>query len=373
MPHAHENLRQPRLILVGGFLGAGKTSLLWEAARRLARRGDRVGLITNDQAPDLVDTALLSGTEAGVREVAGSCFCCNFPGFIEAVESLAKDGATCILAEPVGSCTDLSATILQPLKDRYPQYALAPLSVLVDAARVREVFQRDHPLLHPDAAYILRLQLEEADQILLSKCDQLTDAERDDAFAFLRAEFPHLPVSTLASHTGEGVDAWLDGMASGQAAGARVVAVDYDRYAHGEAVLGWLNAVVDLRWLDGLAPEWTDFLNDLFQHLHAALREAGVEVGHIKMLLDTPEGSLAANLVGLHDDVRLRTEGSLSRLSARLTINARAQISPEGIESAIRHALAHAAHGRVSPHVRTLHCLQPGRPVPTHRYTGVVA
>jgi G3E family GTPase len=48
-----------RLILVGGFLGAGKTTLLHGAATRLVTRGFRVGLITNDQAPDLVDTRLL--------------------------------------------------------------------------------------------------------------------------------------------------------------------------------------------------------------------------------------------------------------------------------------------------------------------------
>jgi G3E family GTPase len=50
-----------KLILVGGFLGAGKTTLLAEAAKRLAKEGKSVGLITNDQAPELVDTRLLTG------------------------------------------------------------------------------------------------------------------------------------------------------------------------------------------------------------------------------------------------------------------------------------------------------------------------
>ena len=49
----------PTLILVGGFLGAGKTTLLAEAARRLTSEGRRVGLITNDQAANLVETAML--------------------------------------------------------------------------------------------------------------------------------------------------------------------------------------------------------------------------------------------------------------------------------------------------------------------------
>ena len=99
-----------KIILVGGFLGAGKTTLLHAAAERLAHAGATVGLITNDQAPDLVDTAWLSRSATGVREVAGSCFCCDFPGFRDAVRSLADGGAEYVIAEPVGSCTDLSAS-----------------------------------------------------------------------------------------------------------------------------------------------------------------------------------------------------------------------------------------------------------------------
>ena len=56
-----------QLILVGGFLGAGKTTLLAEAARRLTAQDRRVGLIANDQAADLVDTAILKETGCGGR------------------------------------------------------------------------------------------------------------------------------------------------------------------------------------------------------------------------------------------------------------------------------------------------------------------
>ena len=70
-----------KLILVGGFLGSGKTTLLAEAARQLAKQGKLVRLVTNDQAPEWVDTLLLTGVGKGVSELAGSCFCCNFmPG-----------------------------------------------------------------------------------------------------------------------------------------------------------------------------------------------------------------------------------------------------------------------------------------------------
>lgn len=372
MNTAHENPRPTRLVLVGGFLGAGKTSLLWEAARRLALRGERVGLITNDQAPGLVDTALLSLGEAGVREVAGSCFCCNFPGFLEAAHALASEGANWILAEPVGSCTDLSATLLQPLKGQHPEFALSPLSVLVDAARVREVFQREHPLLHPDAAYILRLQLEEADAILLSKADQLDEAARAEGTRFLKEEFGDTPVSFLSAHAGEGVDAWLDWLAAGGVPGQRVVPVDYDRYAHGEAVLGWLNAVVELRWIDGTTADWKRFAGEWLAGIQNRLRADGLAVGHIKLLLESGEGRLAMNLVSPDEPPSCSETVEATRLRAMATINARAQVSPDGIERIVRDALEQASHGKVSPLVRALHCLQPGRPTPTHRYSTVV-
>ena len=160
-----------RLILVGGFLGAGKTSLLWEAAQRLAKRGLRVGLITNDQAPALVDTAFLSRGGVNVAEVNGSCFCCNFQGLLDAMSKVRTAvEADVLIAEPVGSCTDLSATIVQPLKARFGRkLVISPLSVLADPMRLADILGGGTSGLHPSAAYIFRKQLEEADIAVISK------------------------------------------------------------------------------------------------------------------------------------------------------------------------------------------------------------
>jgi len=126
-----------KIVLVGGFLGAGKTMLLRAADRKLSEMGKHVGLITNDQASELVDTVFLQRTNTTVSEVSGSCFCCNFPGFIDAIANIReRKDVDAIVAEPVGSCTDLSATILQPLKDEFAgKLSVAPLSVLVDPER----------------------------------------------------------------------------------------------------------------------------------------------------------------------------------------------------------------------------------------------
>ena len=43
-------------VIVGGFLGAGKTTTIARLARHYLDRGRKVGLVTNDQAQNLVDT-----------------------------------------------------------------------------------------------------------------------------------------------------------------------------------------------------------------------------------------------------------------------------------------------------------------------------
>ena len=53
-----EDLEQqrPLIVIVGGFLGSGKTSLILAAARLLEQRGLRCAVILNDQGNELVDT-----------------------------------------------------------------------------------------------------------------------------------------------------------------------------------------------------------------------------------------------------------------------------------------------------------------------------
>src|SRR5438105_8963386 len=113
-------MQRVRFVMIGGFLGAGKTTTMARLARFYMNRGQRVGLVTNDQAQDLVDTTSLRAQGFPVEEVAGACFCCRFDDLVGKVGILEKsERPDVILAEPVGSCTDLVATVVLPLKDLY--------------------------------------------------------------------------------------------------------------------------------------------------------------------------------------------------------------------------------------------------------------
>ncbi len=362
-------MKRIHLLMVGGFLGAGKTTLLWEAARQLTERRLRVGLVTNDQAPDLVDTAWLGQRGVAVREVAGSCFCCNYPALVAATENLRQAAeADVLLAEPVGSCTDLSATLMQPLKNQFAaELALSPLSVVADPLRLRELLS-GNSTLHPDAAYILRKQLEEADVILLNKTDLLEPQARRELADDLRNSLPGTEIREISARTGTGVAEWLDDMLAREDGGTRLAQVDYDRYANGEAVLGWLNASVLLRSAD---PDWTAYAQSLLQGLRDELAKADAAIGHVKLLVSAGEEFCVANLTQAEGPVEVRGQAGTAP-EASLTLNARAQIAPAELEALVRETLARCSGTAVVWTVANLRCFRPGRPNPTHRYDHIV-
>ena len=220
-------------------MGAGKTTAMTAMASRLSAAGKKVGLISNDQAANLVDTYLFS-RGYDTREVAGSCFCCNFDGFFAAVEGLSASGAEIILAEPVGSCTDLASTIVRPLKKLCKGYSVAPLAVLADPARINAELASPEPSIDRDAAYIIAKQLEEADIVALTKSDVRARPEFAAAKRFVKKRFGDKLVVEISSASGKGVDALAEMLIAGKSSGAVKMDVDYDRYADGEAALGYI-------------------------------------------------------------------------------------------------------------------------------------
>ena len=360
-----------RLILVGGFLGAGKTTLLWEAAQRLSRKSQRVGLITNDQAPELVDTVFLSRADIKVAEVSGSCFCCNFQGLLEAMSKVrAQAAADVLIAEPVGSSTDLSTTIIQPLKDRMgSELVLSPLTVMADPERLQNILDGGTAGLHPSAAYIFRKQIEEADILVVSKTDLVTPSDLAALKARLPQVYPRLNVFPLSAKTGDGLDAWLDEVSTRFYAGLNLAEVNYDVYAEGEAVLGWLHATMMLR---GEGLNWRDFAESLLGELSRRFDTLAAAVGHVKLILEA-EGNFVVGILTGEGDTLSTLGSDLNVSEVRLTLNARVQMSPATLEANVREVLVSSAGQKITMTSLAWHCLSPARPIPTNRYKHVIA
>jgi G3E family GTPase len=351
-----------RLIFAGGFLGAGKTTLLLRAAAMLAEQGRRVGLVTNDQSSNLVDTALASDQALPRVEVAGGCFCCRFPDLLAAIRELQATAAPdIILAEPVGSCTDLAATVLRPLQKYHPgEFQLAPLSILIDPLRQPERF----PTV---VDYLYQRQLAEANLIVLSKRDLLAPAAEHEHIQRLQARHPEAEVLSLSANTGEGLSKWLVRCLTGADAIEQALELDYERYAEAEACLGWLNATGTLAAEAPFAPaEW---LAATLGALEQRFADQSAEIAHVKLHLRTPGGALKASLTQLGSpiswDVR---EGGSPAGSAQFTLNARVNTDPGTLEAIVRHTIAQiGAQQSLRSELTFLESFSPLPPQPTYR------
>ncbi len=363
-------MKRLRFIMLGGFLGAGKTTALARLARHYQERGQRVGLVTNDQAQDLVDTNSLRAQGFSVEEVPGACFCCKFDDLVGTVEQLnERERPDLILAEPVGSCTDLVATVVQPLKDLYgSRFEVAPYAVIFKPSHGQRILRNESGGgFSPKAAYIFLKQLEEADAILINRIDEMNAAAVDELAALASARYPSTPVLRLSAQTGQGFDALFALLDQQGSFGRKILDIDYDVYAEGEAELGWLNSSVRLKAPQPMALD--ELLMEVVEHLRDALLSLQGEVAHLKVigLGDGPFG--VANLVSSRTPPELSLPSRCRVLEVDLIVNARVALDPALLEQEVRRVVEASARSRdARADFRKTQSLRPGRPTPTHRY-----
>ena len=152
------------------------------------------------------------------------------------------------------------------------------------------------------------------------------------------------------------------------------MAVDYTVYAHGEALLGWLNCTVQLAARKAFDAD--RFLKELAGEVQTRLRAEGAEVAHLKMTL-SPEGGFGG--IGVVNLVRNDFVPELSMTLAapvergQLIINLRAESAPALLGRVVRQSLAAAASAfpTLEAQLDYLEHFQPGKPTPTHRFEGV--
>ncbi len=375
MNHANSNEAQPRAryIMVGGFLGAGKTTAVAKLAHWLTEKQLRVGLITNDQGSHLVDTTMLAARGFPVEEIPGGCFCCRFNSLVEAAKKLtAESRPEVFIAEPVGSCTDLVATVTYPLRKLYGSaFSIAPLSVMVDPIRALRVLGLESGGKFSDKVlYIYRKQLEEADLIVVNKRDLLTQEQGHALRGALEAQFPKTRVFEVSARHGTGLESWFEFITSTSQTPRAIMEVDYEVYADGEARLGWLNCT--LRLQSGQPIDGNELVQGLAADIQARLNQAGAEVAHLKMTLDADNelGDLAVvNLVRNDFIPELSQNLQDSFSSGELTINMRAEASPENLRETVEGAVVRCGqrHSALKLEWQHLESFRPGRPQPTHR------
>jgi G3E family GTPase len=358
-----------RFIMVGGFLGAGKTTTMARLARNYQKQGLCVALVTNDQASDLVDTQLLRQQGFNVGEVAGSCFCCNFNELTATVDRLEeKRRPDIVIAEPVGSCTDLVATVIQPIMRLFDErFTVAPYGVILKPSHgLRILSGQSHGGFSPNAAYIFLKQLEEADFIIINRIDELAKPDVDRLEGLLKDRFPNVPIIRTSAKSGDGFDELMNLLDRSGTFGHRILDIDYDIYADGEAELGWLNSNIALNSSEPIAID--DFLMQLITQMQRAIASNEAEIAHLKLIAVADGAHAVTNVISSQSDAQLSVSSKHSAKDFDLVINARVAIDPERLREIVTEELReHCTQLNITYEVTSEKSLQPGRPVPTHR------
>lgn len=326
----------------------------------LTEQGRRVGLVTNDQGSDLVDTSLLLQQRFPVTEVVGGCFCCAFPDLLQALRQLQDTvQPDVILAEPVGSCTDLLSTVLRPLAVQVPgQFEIAPLTIAVDVTRDASTFSSN-------VSYLFERQMEEAEVILLNKVDLLTEDAALERRAAMQARYSNARLLSVCARTGDGIEQWLETALGQISSSPLTMEMDYQRYAEAEAELGWLNVKGIVRASVPFSPH--DWIARLLATMTQALGDA--QIAHVKVHVSTAHATYKASVT--QNRIAPSWDSEMPDIPVEqieFILNARVSTDPASLEQSALQSIEAVKPDPLARYYLThFECFRPLPPRPTYR------
>ena len=363
-------MKKIRFLMVGGFLGSGKTTTIAKLASYYTQQRLNVGLVTNDQAYNLVDTQTLRSQGFNVGEVPGACFCCKFDDLIGTVSELSESKLPdIVIAEPVGSCTDLYATVIQPMRELFgDRFELGPLIVLLKPEHGRKILGQSQGRrgFSPQAEYIFLKQLEEADAIAINKVDKLSDEQLDELLSAVASRYESTSCFGFSARDGKNFDQFVELASQTISHRKSTMEVDYETYAQGEAELGWLNCQVRATGDSKFALD--ELVLKLTQTIGRELSNAKCETAHLKIMGQTLENAAVANLVSSTVDAELSLASEVNVVAAELLVNARVAAEPDLLVQIVQDVCREiGAAESIDLEFGNVQSFRPSKPEPTHR------
>ena len=175
------------VLVVSGFLGSGKTTLVRRLLDESRARGERLAVVTNEFSALGIDRALLGAGAASAVELPGGCVCCELSSeLVDTLEALRREHAPDrIVIETSGVAlpyqTQLS--LWRPPVSEWVGDDMAVVLVnaeqLAEGSELGETFEQ---------------QVSAADLLLLNQVDRVPEAELPRLEAALREIEPEAPI-----------------------------------------------------------------------------------------------------------------------------------------------------------------------------------
>jgi G3E family GTPase len=159
-----------KLIVVAGFLGSGKTTLILSLALELSGGGDKkVAIIENEIGQTGIDQKYLRWAGMKVVELQSGCVCCELQyDLIHTIHQIRENySPDIIILEPSGVAN--AENILELLKKHHVELAARRVLVLVDAVRYWSLREKLPGWIEDS--------VKSADIVLINKIDEIEDSD----------------------------------------------------------------------------------------------------------------------------------------------------------------------------------------------------
>ncbi len=358
--------RRTRFAIIGGYLGSGKTTLATALAKELKERyGKSTAIVTNDQGNVLVDTQYVKDAGFDVAEVLGGCFCSKFPEFVKNARTLVAMGRPdVIIAEPIGTSTNVLSSVVAPLRSIYPdEFEVAPLVVVVDGTRGEEMLERPTGFGLGSKSRIIPLnQVHDAEVILVSKCDLISKRQVEDVVKMLETEAPGAEIIPYSARTSTNIDRIVQLMVSTRQSQKQPRPDDPAIFAVEKASMGWYNLAGKL-YVTRL--DLSDFVTSMLREVAEAFPSR--MMGHVKLIVTSPGAAVKMSLVEGQIQVEGLRGGRYLQGEGRMVVNARINTSPEEMRRVFDGAVTSSCKRfQVELTEKMTSCFSPRPEVPDH-------
>lgn len=180
------------LLLISGFLGSGKTTLIIPLAKRIVKSGRKVAILVNEIGEIGIDNQLMRQLDLNVWELLAGCICCTLSSdLVTTLQKLDADYAPdLVVVEPSGAADPRNVLSALPYYHGRPLASIRTVSV-VDPLRLRMLIEVLTPLITS--------QIQNADVIVISKTDLASPDEIRFAQDTVKSINPSAHIFNVAS------------------------------------------------------------------------------------------------------------------------------------------------------------------------------
>lgn len=166
-------------LIVAGYLGSGKTTLVDHLLAEARAEGVRLAIVSNEFGDTGIDKALLASGQEGFVELDGGCVCCKLSDAL-------PETLTALIAQARPDRVVLECSGVALPGELVLQFWRPPLSELISDEVVVVVVDAERAATEaPDATFVE--QLEAADLVILNKRDLVDEVGRIRARAEVEA------------------------------------------------------------------------------------------------------------------------------------------------------------------------------------------